>query len=70
MVYFGTGKYIEKSDNNSVSEPDQSFYGIWDKHESSASGLPVLPSELLLQTIDHEFSATILWECIPITYYK
>ena len=58
MVYFGTGKYIEKSDNNSVSEPDQSFYGIWDKHESSASGLPVLPSELLLQTIDHEFSAT------------
>ena len=58
MVYFGTGKYIEKDDNNALSEPDQSFYGIWDKHESAASGLPVLASELLVQTIDHEFSNT------------
>ncbi|WP_052691956.1 pilus assembly protein [Teredinibacter purpureus] len=59
MIYFGTGKYIETDDNNSLGEPDQSFYGIWDQNESVATGLPVISSDLLLQTIDYEFSTTL-----------
>lgn len=31
MVYFGTGKYFEPSDNNMVGVPTQTFYGAWDK---------------------------------------
>jgi type IV pilus assembly protein PilY1 len=31
MVYFGTGKYFEDSDNNIADTKTQSFYGIWDK---------------------------------------
>ncbi len=31
MVYFGTGKYFEDSDNNIVGTQTQSFYGIWDE---------------------------------------
>ncbi len=30
LVYFGTGKYVEKSDTNVLSVPTQTFYGIWD----------------------------------------
>ncbi|MGV3592654.1 MAG: pilus assembly protein, partial [Gammaproteobacteria bacterium] len=32
MVYFGTGKYIETSDNNPTGASTQAFYGIWDKN--------------------------------------
>ena len=35
MVYFGTGKYFENNDDTSASQTTQSFYGIWDKNESS-----------------------------------
>ena len=59
VVYFGTGKYIETDDNTSVSEPDQSFYGVWDKNESAFSGLPVVSGDLLLQEIQHEFTASL-----------
>ncbi len=31
MVYFGTGKYLETTDTNTVGEATQSYYGIWDK---------------------------------------
>ncbi|MDZ7379260.1 MAG: PilC/PilY family type IV pilus protein, partial [candidate division KSB1 bacterium] len=31
MVYFGTGKYLEASDNTTTGAPTQTFYGIWDK---------------------------------------
>lgn len=30
MVYFGTGKYLETTDNNGASGGVQSVYGIWD----------------------------------------
>lgn len=33
MVYFGTGKYLEKGDRNST--PENTFYGIWDPGISS-----------------------------------
>jgi type IV pilus assembly protein PilY1 len=32
MVYFGTGKYLETSDNNPTGATTQAFYGIWDKN--------------------------------------
>jgi len=53
MVYFGTGKYLEVSDNNGAAGGVQSFYGIWDK------GAPVANrSKLLRQQILNEVSVT------------
>lgn len=43
MILFGTGKYLEPSDNNSTAT--QSFYGIWDKSAT------VLRSTLVAQTV-------------------
>ncbi len=35
MIYFGTGKYFETSDNTVGANPQkQTFYGIWDTHAS------------------------------------
>lgn len=31
MVYFGTGKFLEPTDNTTTGQTTQSFYGIWDK---------------------------------------
>jgi type IV pilus assembly protein PilY1 len=31
MVYFGTGKYFESTDNDTANTKTQSFYGIWDE---------------------------------------
>ena len=31
MVYFGTGKYFETTDNDTVGTKTQAFYGIWDQ---------------------------------------
>jgi type IV pilus assembly protein PilY1 len=57
MVYFGTGKYLESSDNTTSGTPQtQSFYGIYDRGvtpsptEASAQET-VLRSDLLVQTI-------------------
>ena len=35
MVYFGTGKFIEDGDNDAVNQLTQTFYGIWDKNDST-----------------------------------
>ena len=55
MILFGTGKYIEPSDNTSTSI--QTFYGIWDRHNGTtmvatrtAAGLGNGP-DLLQQTV-------------------
>lgn len=37
MVYFGTGKYIETTDNNGSGGGVQSIYGIWDKGSTAAN---------------------------------
>jgi type IV pilus assembly protein PilY1 len=47
LVYFGTGKYIEKSDHSTLG--DQTFYGIRDKLETSTA--LVSRSTLFPQTI-------------------
>ena len=37
MVYFGTGKYLENGDHAAAGQQTQSFYGIWDRNESTLS---------------------------------
>jgi type IV pilus assembly protein PilY1 len=46
MVLFGTGKYLEQTDDSPPFERD-SFYGIWDKHD----GTTVARSALLQQQV-------------------
>lgn len=60
MVYFGTGKYIEPSDNASTGQPTQDFYGIWDKWPkgSSTAFAAFDRSKLVLQEILSETGNT------------
>ena len=57
MVYFGTGKYLESSDNTTIGTPQtQTFYGIYDRgvtaRQGQASAQETVPrSALLGQTI-------------------
>ncbi|WP_432460760.1 MULTISPECIES: pilus assembly protein [unclassified Agarivorans] len=61
LVAFGTGKYIETTDNNAIGEATQSVYAIWDKLDdvafsssrSKVDGLDVY-NNLLRQTIEKE----------------
>ena len=52
MVYFGSGKYLEPTDNSAIDQPTHSFYGIWDPLD----GTEVLYSNLLQQSIVDEQS--------------
>ena len=55
MVYFGTGKYFETTDNVVGSNPQvQSFYGLWDDNTNSIDDRALL----LEQTIDFEGQPT------------
>lgn len=49
LVYFGTGKHLESSDNNLVNPPTQTFYAIWDRAGFTAT---VTLADLLQQVID------------------
>lgn len=57
VVYFGTGKYLESSDNTTTGTvPTQSFYAIWDRGATAYTGKASSPvsiarSDLLQQTI-------------------
>ncbi len=55
MVYFGTGKYLESSDNDPTGATTQTFYGIWDKLDGSS----VSKSQLLSQSILSEVSVNV-----------
>lgn len=46
LVFFGTGKYLENSDNISTGQKTQSFFGIWDDGTNTKTR-----SSLLTQTI-------------------
>lgn len=60
MVYFGTGKYIERQDNDPNNQPTQAFYGVWDKNlTSGVSSAAVSRNDLLMQEILDEFDTTI-----------
>jgi type IV pilus assembly protein PilY1 len=56
MVYFGTGKYFETTDNVVGSTPQpQAFYGLWDKNTKVASTDQITDlANLQSQTIDLE----------------
>jgi type IV pilus assembly protein PilY1 len=47
MVYFGTGQYLQPTDNSSTGQVTQSFYAIWDK----MAGATVNKSALVQQQI-------------------
>lgn len=47
MVYFGTGKYLEATDNSNTNQSTQTFYGLYDRLD----GNTVLSSDLLDQQI-------------------
>lgn len=52
MVYVGTGKYLESTDNNGVGGGLQSVYGLRDKVLNRTA--PIARSSLLEQTITYE----------------
>ena len=53
MIFFGTGKYIETTDNSPTGQTTQAFYGVWDQNKSSLVSFD--SSNLLLQTIDNQY---------------
>jgi len=54
MVYFGTGKYLETTDNQPLGQTTQAFYGIWDKNLASLTVFD--SSDLVLQTINNQYA--------------
>jgi type IV pilus assembly protein PilY1 len=55
MVYFGTGKYFEVADNQTVGQTTQSFYGVWDENDATLAA-PITRTNLLEQEIVAEVS--------------
>jgi len=53
MVFFGTGQYLEISDNDPIGEETQAFYGIWDKNLASLT--PFNSSNLLVQSVTDQY---------------
>jgi type IV pilus assembly protein PilY1 len=71
MVYFGTGKYLEVTDNNGANGGVQSIYGIHDIGVAPTSGnQPAVSgrSELTEQTIDFEGGVTYSNDTESTTY--
>ena len=58
MVYFGTGKYIDVSDNQTTGVTTQTFYAIWDKWEKGdlSAFTAFTRANLLQQKILEEFT--------------
>ncbi|MBI2792588.1 MAG: pilus assembly protein [Gammaproteobacteria bacterium] len=48
IVYFGTGQYLQPTDNSTTGQVTQSFYAIWDKLSGTTT---VTKGQLLQQTI-------------------
>ena len=57
MVFFGTGKLIEPSDNLIAGQQTQTFYGIWDKNGLAGGFSPFNRTHLLQQDIIFEAAA-------------
>jgi len=59
MVYFGTGKYFESGDASPTGQTTQSFYGIWDKNQSTltAFGRGELVERAILQEVVQGFDS-------------
>ena len=60
IVYFGTGKYFENSDNIvGANEPVQSFYGIFDDDNTVAGRDDLLEQTVIADTFSASFNATV-----------
>lgn len=57
LVLFGTGKFHEVEDLNSVNQPTQSFYSIWDNYDPGTQP-DIDQDDLLEQTIEDESTVT------------
>lgn len=57
LVLFGTGKFHEVEDLNSVDQPTQSFYSIWDNYDPGTQP-DIDQDDLLEQTIEDEATVT------------
>jgi type IV pilus assembly protein PilY1 len=54
LVYFGTGKYIESTDNSPLGQNTQTLYAIWDRAWGETAGdTPATPGALAPQTRAH-----------------
>lgn len=53
MLFFGTGKYLETTDNQPLGQTTQALYGIWDKDLASLTVFD--SSDLVLQTINNQY---------------
>ena len=65
MVYFGTGKYLETTDNNGTSGGIQSFYALHDTGTYTVSGTtPVISGRSVLQaqSITAQTSFTVTYQ--------
>lgn len=62
LVYFGTGKYFESTDNSNASQPTQSLYAVWDRAWGEVSGDPSqsVAGSLLPQTRAHLLQQSII----------
>ncbi len=72
MVYFGTGKLIEPSDNLTVGQQTQTVYGIWDKNGLAGGFSAFNRSHLLEQRITFESAVLGGYRVItdnPITWH-
>lgn len=58
MLYFGTGKFIERGDDNVTGEQTQAFFGIWDRNEGAATPSDIRRQHLLKQEIIAEQAYT------------
>ncbi len=68
MVYFGTGKYLETSDNNNKGQSTQAFYGLWDKNIPSQNTILSNSKQLLRQEIlasNNQMRATTNFDIDP-----
>lgn len=57
MVYFGTGSYFKISDEATVGQNTQTFYGIWDRNLSTP--ITFTKADLLQQSIESETTVSV-----------
>jgi type IV pilus assembly protein PilY1 len=49
MIYFGTGKYLEITDNDTTNTATQTFYALWDKLDGTVPQANTLLNQSILQ---------------------
>ncbi len=71
LVFFGTGKYIETSDNQNINQPTQTIYAVWDRDNPKISTLlPQTRGHLLQQTILGVVSGSYITSDEPIVWHS